>query len=133
MYGDNSPKVTRVTSMMDDFYRKRDESLNQLREEFGQQKIQALLDAGFTDDQIIGHLSENSHRHGPVINAVENFLRAKALLEFHNVEDADHVAATLVAPMTSPAFPKELSIMDRVAVHVEGSVEAQVEGRVSTN
>ena len=119
--------------MMDDFYREKDEELNQLKERFGEQKIQSLLDTGFSDTTVIDYLSKKSNRYNLVIRAVENYLRAQALLEFHDVQDAAHIAATLVAPMTSPEFPKELSIMDRVAVHVEGSVDAQVKGRVSTD
>jgi len=110
----------------------RDRKIEQLKERFGQEKIVALLEAGFSKDTVVEYLENNSGRYSTVIQAVKNFLQAKALLEFHGVQSAEHIAAVLVAPITAATsdFPKSISIDDGVYIH--GQVDASVTGKIDT-
>lgn len=123
-------KANRVPNPLKDFGAEQDRKIEQLKEQFGQEKIVNLLNAGFSKDTLIAYLEKNESSYSSVIKAVQSFLQAKALLEFHDIQSAEHIAAILVAPMNGPEFPRSIGIDD--GVYVNGQIDANVTGKINT-
>lgn len=124
-------KANQFPNPLEDLEAERDRKIEQLKERFGQEKIVALLEAGFSKDTVVKYLESNNSNYSTVIQAVKNFLQAKALLEFHDVQSAEHIAAILVAPITAATsdFPSSISIDD--GVYINGQVD--VTGKIKTD
>ena len=103
---------------MTDFREDKQRKMEALRSQFGNEKIDALLAAGFWDYSIIEYLS-GREGYSQEMKAVKRLLQAKALLEFHDVSNAAMLAAILVAPMGAPPFPSSFAIDDGVCIHGE--------------
>lgn len=117
MEAEKAPKVIYTSALnqpnlYEEAERKKEEQLKELKAKIGQENITKLVESGLSEDELISYLLEGKTGHSDVIGAVKNFIQAKALLEFHGIQDADLIAATLVAPITAPSFPTNIGVHD---------------------